>query len=75
MPIKTTNNIIPIKAIMRIGRTDSEVIPLTARAKHFCERIFRLAVNPGKPVVCNGRSPETELNNESAQEYVRFAVK
>src|SRR4029434_11045817 len=32
------------------------------------------AMQPGKPVVCNGRGRETELNSKPAQEYVRFAV-
>ena len=31
IPIKTTNNMIPINAIMRIGRTDNDVMPLIAR--------------------------------------------
>ena len=75
MPIKTTNNIIPIRAIIRIGRTDSEVMPLMARATIFPSVYFVSPWIRGSRSYDDGGGFEPELDSEPAQEYVRFSIK
>ena len=48
--------------------------PVDRERQHLRERILRITMQPGKPVVCNGRGRETELNSKTAHEYVHFAV-
>jgi len=40
IPAKTTNSMMPIRAIRRIGLTDSEVMPLTESATIFASVYF-----------------------------------
>jgi len=68
MAINTTSNTIPIKAIMRIGRTDRGDA-VDGEDHHFRQRISGLAVPSGKPVERDRRRLEAMLNDMPAQKH------
>lgn len=65
----------PIRAIMRIGRTDRDVMPLIASATIFASVYFVSPCNRGNRSYATVAVVNPELYREPAQEYVRFAVK